>query len=276
MLMDAALAAFRQAVRPPDDTIDLARAALQIARIEHDGLEPEAWLLALSMLAERSGVRRARDPLSALERLRRFLFEEESYRGNADDYFDPRNSCLNDVLERRLGIPITLSVLMIEVGRRVGVEIEGIGLPGHFIVAARAGGERVLVDPFNAGRIVDADGAADAVARALGHAVPLTEAHFAPVTRSQVIARMLMNLRGVYVQREEWRKALAAIERLLVLDTGSPVHVRDRGTVLMKLGDFHSGAAEWERYLTRYPNAKDAVRLRGQLRQIRQALASRN
>ncbi|MBI2219436.1 MAG: tetratricopeptide repeat protein [Candidatus Rokubacteria bacterium] len=274
--MDAELAAFLGTVRPPDEAIDLARAALQIARIEHDGLAPEPCLLELSTLAERSGVRRVDDPFRALDRLREFLFEEEGYRGNAEDYFDPRNSYLNDVIARKLGIPITLSLLTMEVGRRVGLTIDGVGLPGHFIVRAHVGHDSVLVDPFNGGRILDEQGAAEVVAHALGREVPLTDVHFASVTKSQVIARILMNLRGIYVQREEWRKALAVIERLLVLDTRSPVHLRDRGTMLMKLGDFHAGAAEWERYLTRYPNARDADRLRGQLRQIRQALASRN
>jgi regulator of sirC expression with transglutaminase-like and TPR domain len=276
MLMDAELAAFLATVHPPDEAIDLARTAFQIARIEHRDLAPEPWLLELSALAERSGVRGVGDPLRALDRLRRFLFEEEGYRGNAEDYFDPRNSCLNDVIERKLGIPITLSVLTMEVGRRVGLELDGVGLPGHFVVRARVGHDTVLVDPFNGGRILDERGAADVVAHALGREVPLTDAHFASVTKGQIVARMLMNLRGIYVQREEWRKALAVIERLLVLDTRSPCHLRDRGTMLMKLGDFHAGAAEWERYLTRYPNAKDADRVRGQLRQIRQALASRN
>jgi regulator of sirC expression with transglutaminase-like and TPR domain len=274
--MDVQLAAFRDVVQQPEAALDLTRAALMVARVEHPTLPTRPSLERLDALQRRSGVDGARTASETLARLREFLFEEEGFRGNADDYFDPRNSCLNDVLERRLGIPISLSIVMIELGRRAGLVIEGVGLPGHFVVRARVGADSVLVDPFNQGRILDADAAADVVAHALGRSVTLTETHFAAVTKRQIIARMLMNLRGVYVQREEWRKALAVIERLLVVDAGGRVHLRDRGTVLMKLGDFYAGASDWDRYLMRYPNAKDADRLRGQLRQIRQALASRN
>lgn len=274
--MDAELEAFREALRGPEPAIDLGRAALLIARLEHPGLEPEPSLRLLDDLAKRSRAARCANPAAVLARLREFLFSEEGFRGNAGDYFDPLNSCLNDVLARRLGIPITLSVLTMEVGRRVGVEIEGVGLPGHFVVRARTAGATVLIDPFHGGRELTQDGAADVVAEAFGRSVTLTGTHFAPVRKTQVVARMLANLKAIYVQREEWAKALAAIDRLLVVDGGSPAHVRDRGTVLMKLGDFHLGAAEWDRYLTRYPHAKDAEKLRGQLRQIRQALASLN
>ena len=106
--------------------------------------------------------------------------------------------------------------------------------------------------------------------------VPLTDAHFVPTSKDAIITRMLANLKSIYVQLEDWTKALQIIERLLLLGGAAPTHLRDRGTVLMKLGDFQSGAADWERYLTRYPQARDAVKLRGQLKRIRQALASLN
>ena len=268
--------AFKELVRAPEEDIDLARAALLIARIEKPELAPEPWLARLDALAERSGARRASSPDAALARLRAFLFEEEKYRGNTEDYFDPLNSCLDQVIERRLGIPITLSLLTMEVGRRVGLSIEGVGLPGHFIVRASVGARRVLLDPFHDGQVLSEADAGDVVAQAMGQVVPLTEAHFAPVTKLQVITRILANLKSIYVNREQWPKALTVIDRLLMLDATGAVQLRDRGTVLMKLGDFQAGAAEWERYLTRYPQARDADKIRGQLRRIRQALASLN
>lgn len=274
--MDPELSAFRDVVRGPEAGIDLARAALEIARIEHPGIEPAPWLERLDELAARSGVAPLFGASSGLARLREFLFEEEGFRGNAEHYFDPLNSCLDAVLDRRLGIPITLSLLMIEVGRRVGLRIEGVGLPGHFIVRALVGSDAVLVDPFHGGRLLSEDGATEVASQALGRPVTLTEPHFAAVGKAPFLARLLANLKGIYVQHEDWGKALEAIERLLLLEHASPVHLRDRGTVLMKLGDFHRGAADWERYLTRYPNARDGTRLRGQLKQIRQALASLN
>jgi regulator of sirC expression with transglutaminase-like and TPR domain len=274
--MSADLRAFRDVVRRPEPDFDLGRAAFLVASVEHADLDPGRELARLDDLAHRSRAGSATDAAGAVDRLRQFLFEEQEFRGNREEYFDPRNSCLNDVLDRKLGIPITLSVLMMEVGRRVGLAINGVGLPGHFMVAARTGDASVLIDPFNGGAVVSREEAAAVVARALGREVELAAEHFSPVSKLQIVTRMLANLKSVYIQREDWSKALAVIDRLLLLETTTPVHLRDRGTVLMKLGDFHRGAADWERYLTRYPHARDAVKLRGQLKRIRQALASLN
>src|SRR5918994_6263124 len=131
------LRAFADLVKTPESAIDLGLGALLIAQIEHPALEPKAGLARLDDLATRLGT-------GDVHRLRRFLFEEEGFAGNADDYYDPRNSCLNDVIDRRLGIPITLSLLAIEVGRRVGLVVHGVGLPGHFMAEA----DGVLFDPF--------------------------------------------------------------------------------------------------------------------------------
>ena len=260
-----ALRAFAELARAPEPALDLGLGALLIAQIEHPDLEPKAVLAHLDDLAARVGA-------GDVHRLRRFLFEDEGFAGNADDYYDPRNSCLNDVLERRLGIPITLSVLAIEVGRRVGVAVKGVGLPGHFMAAV---GD-TLFDPFNRGTIVSRAQAGDVVARVLGRAVPLEDGHFAPVPKTQILIRMLANLRSVYVDREAWAKARAVMERLMLLDPDSPGHVRDYGTVLMKEGDFRRGAAQWERYLGLAPQAKDAARVKAQLTEIRRAIASLN
>lgn len=268
--------AFEAIVRAGERDIDLGLAALAIARVETPDLAPAPWLQRLDDLAERSGARALGDAERALTRLRTFLFDDEGFRGNADDYSDPRNSCLDQVLERRLGIPITLSVVVMEVGRRVGLAIEGVGLPAHFIVRAKVGGRAVLFDPFHGGQVLSEAEAADVVARAMGQPVPLTEAHFAPVAKLQILARMLANLKSIYVQKEEWAKALTVIDRLLLLDGSGAGQLRDRGTVLMKLGRFQAGAADWEKYLQRTPHARDADKIRGQLRRIREALASLN
>jgi regulator of sirC expression with transglutaminase-like and TPR domain len=270
---DQALDEFTQLVKGPE--IDLGVAALSIARIEHPDLAPGPALAELDELAARSSVS-AVGGRRALDRLSRFLFEDEKFRGNAEDYYDPRNSCLNDVLDRRLGIPITLAVVVMEVGRRVGLDLCGIGLPGHFCVGARVDGELVILDPFASGRaLIRAD--AEAIAsRAIGRPVKLTDAHFVPASGSQIVVRMLRNLEGIYARREDWTKALAVIDRLLVADADAPAHRRDRGTVLVKLGELHRGASEWERYLTRYPQARDAAAFREELRRVRQTLAEKN
>jgi regulator of sirC expression with transglutaminase-like and TPR domain len=270
------LAAFQELARADEGGLDLGRAALAIARIEHPGLSVERELARLDALAARSAAAGAPDARTALERLLAFLFEEEGFRGNAAEYYDPRNSCLNDVLDRKLGIPITLSVLLMEVGRRVGLDVEGVGLPGHFIVSATLGGRRIFLDPFHGGAVLTPAQAAEVAARAVGRPVKLADAHWAPCGKRQILVRMLRNLKGIYARREDWPRALAVVDRLLALDAESPVHLRDRGTVLVRMRRLHEGAAAWDRYLRRFPNAQDADGFREELRRVRQKIGSLN
>jgi regulator of sirC expression with transglutaminase-like and TPR domain len=274
MNSDPALGEFRDLLKGGE--IDLGCAALAVAKVEHPDLPVGRSLAGLDDLAARSAVSRAGGGRRALDRLCAFLFDGQGFRGNADDYYDPRNSCLNDVLERRLGIPITLAVVIMEVGRRVGLDILGLGLPGHFCVGARVGDELVILDPFAGGRVLDRAAAEAIASRAVGRSVKLTDEHFAPTSKTQIIVRMLRNLEGIYARREDWNKALAVIDRLLVVDADAPSHRRDRGTVLVKLGELHRGATEWERYLTRYPQARDAAAFKEELRRVRQTLAEKN
>lgn len=274
--MDEALRAFARALATPDPAVDLARVALLVAGIEHPALPVDDYLASLDALADRSGAARLDDGVRRLHRLREFLFEEAGFRGNVEHYYDPRNSCLNDVLDRRLGIPITLALVLMEVGRRVRLDIAGVGLPGHFVVSARVGGAEVLLDPFDGGAMLTREACAELAARALGRRVALRAGHFAPVTKRQIVIRMLNNLKAVYWRREEWAKALAALDRLLVADATSLADVRDRGTLLTRLGDYQRGLADWERYLAQRPQAPDAEEVRGHLRRARLLLASLN
>jgi regulator of sirC expression with transglutaminase-like and TPR domain len=270
------LAEFQRIALAEEPRLDLGRAALAIARVEHPELGVEGEVARLDRLAQRSGAASASDEQVRLERLLAFLFEEEGFRGNAEEYYDPRNSCLNDVLDRKLGIPITLSILTMEVGRRVGVDVEGVSLPGHFIVSAALGGRRIFLDPFNGGAVLTPAQAAEVASKAVGRPVKLADAHWAPCGKRQILIRMLRNLKGIYARREDWPRALAVVDRLLVLEADSPVHLRDRGTVLVRMQRLHQGAAAWERYLTRFPHAADADAFREELRRVRQKLGSLN
>ena len=274
---DPSLAEFARAVERPDDQIDLARAALLIAAPEHPDLRVDEHVARLSALARAAEpARRAADALGRLHRLREFLFEELGFAGDRDDYFDPRNSHLNEVLDRRLGIPITLSLVLIEVGRRLDLEMEGIGLPGHFITGARVAGEQVLLDPFNRGALLTVESCRELVSRALGRPVRLTPEHFAPVTSRQFLTRMLANLKGVYWRREAWDQVVRVIDRLLVLNPASAGERRDRGAAWSNMGRLERGVADWEQYLTDFPNAADHEQVRHQLRRVRQKLAQLN
>ena len=264
-------------VSRPDPDIDLARAALAIARSEYPALDAGLYLQRLATLDRRvRSSRFADEPLGRLHRLRECLFEEEGFAGNTEDYSDPRNSYLNDVLDRRLGIPITLSLVLIEVGRRLGLEMEGIGLPGHFITGARVGGEQVLLDPFNRGAIITGEGASDVVARAVGRPVELLPEHFRPVSNRQFLTRMLANLKGSYWQRQAWDKVVAVIDRILVLNPRAGGEWRDRGAAWSNMGDVARALADWERYLTEYPNAPDHEQVKAMLRRVRHKVARLN
>jgi regulator of sirC expression with transglutaminase-like and TPR domain len=277
MNVDPAARELAAAVGRPDAQIDLTRAALIIAKSEYPGLDTEAYLDRLEALARRArSVGKPGDSLAQLQRLRECLFEEERFSGNAEDYADPRNSYLNEVLDRRLGIPITLSLVLIEVGRRLGLDMEGIGLPGHFITGARVDGERMLLDPFNRGAILTREGCRDVVARALGQPVDLAPEHFLPVTKRQFLTRMLANLKVSYWRREQWDKVVAVVDRLLLLNPGTGAERRDRGVALCNQGEVARGLADWERYLAEFPDAPDHEQVKGQLRRVRHRLARLN
>jgi regulator of sirC expression with transglutaminase-like and TPR domain len=274
---DPSLREFAEEATRPDGDIDLARTSLVLARGEYPDLDVAGYLRRLDELARDAGQgRRAADPLHRLHRLREYLFEEQGFTGNNGQYYDPRNSYLNEVLDRRLGIPITLSLVLIEVGRRLGLEMEGIGLPGHFIAGARVEGEHVLLDPFNGGSLLTGEACGDLVGRALGRTVVLRPEHFAPVSNRQFLLRMLANLKGCYWRREDWSRVIRVIDRILVLNPEAASEWRDRGVAWHNMGMPHRGLADWERYLTDFPDAADHEKVKGHLRRVREKLARFN
>ncbi|PYM69607.1 MAG: hypothetical protein DME10_23185 [Candidatus Rokuibacteriota bacterium] len=274
---DPSLRELATLVSRPDGRLDLARAALTIARWEYPALEVDAYLERLDGLARGvDGSRRSTDPLGRLHRLREYLFVEQGFAGNREDYYDPRNSFLNDVLDRRQGIPITLSLVLIEVGKRLGLAVEGIGLPGHFIAGARLDDSQIFLDPFNGGALLTPESCEKLVGRVLGRKVTLTDEHYAPVSGRQLLGRMLAKLKAIYWQRQAWDKVVGAIDRLLVLDSKAAGEWRDRGIAWSNMGEIQRSLADWERYLTEFPNTKDHEAVKGHLRKARQKLAQLN
>lgn len=247
----------------PESDLNLAEAALLVAAEEYPQLPTGPYLRRLELLAERVRDRLSDEtaPLVLLQELSRVLFEEEGFRGNAEAYYDPRNSFLNDVLDRRLGIPITLSVVYLEVGWRLGLPLVGINFPGHFLVRYEGEAVRILVDPFQAGELKFEDEAQTLLDRVYGGSVPLQADYLRPATKKDIVARILANLKSIYVNAHDDARALSAVDRLLVARPDDAEELRDRGMILARLGRGAEAVADLERYLERSPDAPDARRV---------------
>ena len=270
-MVEASTAAERFATavaRGPD--LDLAEAALLIALEEYPTLSIPAYLEKLDDMAleARDRIRPDAPVDDRIDSLNAYVFDALGFKGNAEDYYDPRNSFLNEVIDRRLGLPITLSLVYLEVARRVGVPAHGIGLPGHFIVGAGDGPERILIDPYHGGRRVTHADCARIVAGVAGDPVPLREEHFAPVGKPQFLYRMLSNLKFVYLQGEASDKALRVIDKMRILEPASWIDVRDRGIVLHRLGRDPDARRELRRYLASVPDAEDRPAVEATLAEI--------
>jgi len=260
------------------DARSLAEGALWIAAEAHPGLDIQSCLARLDALGHRAAERLApdMDVDRAAAAVARLLFEEEGFQGNAKDYYDPRNSFLDDVLERRLGIPITLSVVYVAVAARAGLVAAGVGLPGHFVVRAERRGRHRLLDPFHGGALLDHAACEALVARLRPGGGPLDPRWLEPVTTRQIFVRMLTNLKAVYSTLGDWARALGASERIVLLAPEALEELRDRGTLYARLGQGPAAARDWEAYLQRAPKAGDAEQVRSQLRALRQAMGALN
>jgi len=256
----------------------LAEAALLIAAEEYPALDVAAWLARLDALGARARERvpPRGDADQTAAALTRLLVEDYGLRGNDADYYDPRNSFLNEVLERRLGIPLTLSLVYMDVGARAGVAVRGVGLPGHFVVRLERGETVRLLDPFNGGRPLDEANCRRHVERLGGGRLRFEPAHLRAVSARAILIRMLANLKGVYTALGDWRRARGAVDRILLLAPEAVGELRDRGLLSARLGEPVAAIGDWEAYLRRVPDAKDAATVRRHLRALRQAQAALN
>ncbi len=263
---------FDRVVGGPDEEIDLARAALLIAATEYDGLNIERELFHLDGIAEGIAPHMEDDtPLYQLNTLSEYLFDELKFAGNHTNYHDPRNSFLNDVMERRKGIPISLSLLYMEVGKRAGVPILGIGMPGHFIVRHRDEPE-VFVDPFHGGILLSVAECKERLKQVTQGALEWDSDFLKPVSGRAFIARMLRNLKLVYLQRRNYERVLATIDRVIALLPQDAVEFRDRGVVNYRLGNFEEALEDLHVYVTSGAAVPDEVTVQRLIDQIRDRL----
>ncbi len=265
MKKEEARAQFAEAVARDENDLELDRAALLIAAEEYPSLEIEAYLEQLDRLAEmaKTGSDSDASPLVQMMRLRHLLFDELGFRGNTENYHDTRNSFLNEVIGRRTGIPITLSVVYLEVARRIGLKLFGVGMPGHFIVKyvpnSSGDEQEIFVDPFNDGRVLDEDRCRQMIAEMYNGEIKFQPAFLRAVTRKQILARMLQNLKGVYARAKDHHKTLSAIERVLLVQPDSIAEIRDRGLVCFAMERYTQARADLEEYLRRAPLADDPL-----------------
>lgn len=258
---------FRQAVDRGEDKIDLGRAALTIALTDYPDLDIAAYLARLDQLAievtnccETGG-----DACQSLAALNYVLFDRHGFRGNQDDYYNPKNSFLNEVIERKQGIPITLSVLYMEVAQRLGLVLDGVGFPGHFLVKHALDSGEILVDPFHRGEIKSRDDLRRMLNGLYGGTMPLRGEFLKAATKKDILGRMLGNLKAIYLKSDNLVKLLAVLDQAIILEPGGAEELRDRGMVYMRLELFPQARVDFESYLRLAPEAKDAAAIRDQL-----------
>ena len=258
---------FRAAVDRPEEAIDLGYAALTIGLTANPHLDISKYLRCIDELAREVGDRRdpAGDVYHALAALNQVLFRQHGFGGNRDDYYDPRNSFLSEVLDRKIGIPITLSVLYMEVARRIAVPIDGIGFPGHFLVKSSDGEEPIFIDPFHRGEIKLTEDLGQMLEKLYGRKVALRPQFLEPVGKKQILQRMLANLKAIYLRNNTLAEALSIFDHLIILDPGGAEEIRDRGSVYLRMGCFTQAREDFGTYLRLAPHAHDAPMVREQI-----------
>lgn len=265
----------------PRGDINLAQAALVIAGEEYPTLDIAAYVGRIDALAGtlRKRLRADISAADTLPLLNHYLFDELGYAGNSEDYYDPRNSYLNDVIDRKLGIPITLSVLYIEVGRRLGLPLSGISFPGHFLVKCALRDGAVVLDTYAKGaplgikdlqkrlRVLSAgaDVPPEAVMRMLTSAPP-----------AEIIARMLRNLKAIHFERGDKARALTAMNRVLDLCPQAADAYRERARLLEDMECFRAALTDYETYLKLEPEAPDTRTVRGKIVMLRERASRLN
>ena len=261
-LRAATRARFARLVAAPESEIDLAVGALTIAADGRPDVEPEPTIAILESLAERVRVRLdvGDAQTHVIERLHDVLYRETGFRGpTAAEYHDPRLSLLDLVAWRRIGLPISLAIVELEVAWRIGLPLVGIGLPGHFIVGAPGG---VLLDPAGDGRRLRPDDCQALIRRAIGDGVLFHAGMLRPATKRDILTRVLRNLRSAHLAARDWPAALVAVELLAVIEPIDPDHGRDRGLLLGRMGRFTEAIAALSRYLDERPDGSDASDVR--------------
>ncbi|MGK7916589.1 MAG: SirB1 family protein [Prochloraceae cyanobacterium] len=262
---------FYQEIDRPDEQINLAKAALYYAQVEYPDLDPEEYLNALDTMAEeiKELLPATPYPLKVIKTINQYLFDDLGFQGNTSDYYNPSNSFLNEVIDRRTGIPLTLSVVYLEIAQRLDFPMVGIGMPGHFLIRPNFEDAAIFVDAFNCGEVLFEQDCEDKLSEIYQQTVKLDKRFLAPVSNRQILARMLTNLKYIYINRQQFTRALATIEGILMLFPQNPKELRDRGLVHYQLSEWKKASQDLEFYLAILPNAKDGNVIRQLLEKMK-------
>lgn len=253
-----------------DDEFDLAEAALLLARFEYPFLDVATYLERLDSLAAelKARIEQEADIAERILALNQFLFSEQGFAPNLKNFYDPRNSFLNDVLERKTGIPITLSIVYMEVARRIGLPIQGVSFPGHFLVKIPLEKGDIVLDPFAGGRPLTEAELLERLKPVYGDLAPASislEPFLVPAQKKEILVRMLRNLKAIYMHKQIFDKALAVLNDILAIAPLVPEEWRDRGSVFEQLECFRAASQDYERYLELQPGAPDLFDIRERL-----------
>jgi regulator of sirC expression with transglutaminase-like and TPR domain len=262
---------FRQIAELPDPLLDLVEASLVIALEEDPALNVDRYLTRVNEWsgAVRERLEGSRDIDRIVESINRLLFDEEGFHGEDENYYDPRSALLNEMLDRHSGLPITLSILYIEICRRVGMEVAGVSLPGRFLVKFSGEFGQVVVDPFDGGRVLSTIELQKLLDTVYGGGVRLREHHLRSFTPKQILARELAHLKSAYLAQHDLVRAAASMDRLLILDENDPYELRDRAAVAIQMHAYREAIECFERYLAIMPHGDDHGRVREQIAYLR-------
>ncbi len=268
--MSIAREKFAQEMGLPNAEIDLAKAALYIAQEESPDLEIDSYLAQLDQWAQKieAILPTERYPLRVIQTLNQFLYEDLGFQGNEQDYYDPRNSFLNEVMERRTGIPITLALVYLEVARRLDFPMVGIGMPGHFLIRPEFKDAGIFVDAFHQGEVLFPQDCEDRLQAIYQQPVALEPEFLEAVSKREFIGRMLTNLKLIYINHQDVERALNIIEQLLLVFPGAITEQRDRGLLSYQLGRIPQAISDLKTYLAHFPDASDANMIQLLLHQI--------
>lgn len=262
-----------------DERVDLLRAALTFARVEDPQLDIEHYVRRVAELSARvtKRIQDPDDPAQIISALNVVLFQEEMFRGNTVDYYSPRNSFLHDVLDRRLGIPITLALVYMEVARRVSFQLFGVGMPGHFLLKHYdVDGRSILIDAFERGSIVTEEDCRQKLDSIYSGQLALQPEFLLPVTRRQMLTRMLNNLRSVYLSQRDFRRAVQIVDLILVIYPRSPEDMKQRAVLRYNLDNYRGALSDFDEYVKMSPDASDAEEIRQTALSLRRSMAMMN